>query len=85
MSSVAHDSGTGLGCACMADMGAHAGDLQKVSLILPPPGRLGAAYPGSDQLPPSTEKALGKLLAACGLENDFSQGTSPPSSTCSIA
>ena len=45
--------------------------MQRVALTLPPPGRLSGAFPGSDQLSPTTEKALGRLLAACGLENHY--------------
>ena len=38
----------------------------------------------SDELPLDTRKALGKLLSACGLDNEFTGGTSPtPRVSCS--
>lgn len=42
--------------------------VERVSLTLPPPSRLGGQSVGPEGFPPATEKALGKLLAACGLE-----------------
>ena len=55
-----------------------AGDLKKVELILPPPARLDAgAVEGA--LPRSTQKALGRLLAACGLSAEFSGALADPS------
>ena len=50
-----------------------AGDLKKVELILPPPARPDAGAP-EGALPRSTQKALGRLLAACGLSAEFSGG-----------
>ena len=46
-----------------------------MALTLPPPARLGGGMRGD--LPEATQQALGKLLAACGLENDFAGGLPP--------
>ena len=47
-----------------------AGDLRRVDLVLPPPSRLDAGA-AEGALPRATQHALGKLLAACGLDADF--------------
>ena len=49
------------------------GELKKVELILPPPARLDAGA-AEGALPRSTQKALGRLLSACGLSADFTGG-----------
>lgn len=49
-----------------------------MELILPPPARLDAGA-AQGALPGSTQKALGRLLSACGLSADFS---GVPSSLC---
>jgi len=50
-----------------------AGSLKKVELILPPPARLDAGA-AEGALPRSTQRALGRLLSACGLRADFTGG-----------
>ena len=47
-----------------------AGDLKRVDLVLPPPARLDARA-AEGTLPRATQRALGRLLEACGLEADF--------------
>ena len=49
-------------------------------MILPPPARLDAGA-AQGALPGSTQKALGRLLSACGLSADFS-GVSSSLCTC---
>lgn len=46
------------------------GDLKRVDLVLPPPARLDAGA-AEGTLPQATQRALGKLLTACGLSADF--------------
>ena len=46
--------------------------LYKIGVTLPPPGRLlGLGYTDSESLPLGARKAIGNLLAACGLPNEF--------------
>ncbi|CAL8469784.1 g9326 [Coccomyxa elongata] len=49
------------------------GDLRRVDLVLPPPARLDAGA-AEGALPRATQRALGKLLAACGLDAEFAGG-----------
>lgn len=53
-----------MGTACI-------GDLTHVSITLPPPARLDVPSASPDQLPRATHLAIGKLLAACGLSDNF--------------
>ena len=55
------------------------GQLRRVALTLPPPGRRAGGH-SSGSLPPATALALGRLFDACGLESAFSggAGVAPP-------
>ena len=44
--------------------------LRRVDLVLPPPARLDAGV-AEGTLPRATQRALAKLLVACGLSGDF--------------
>ncbi|KAK9907490.1 hypothetical protein WJX75_004677 [Coccomyxa subellipsoidea] len=57
------------------------GDLKRVDLVLPPPARLDAGA-AEGTLPQATQRALGKLLTACGLIADFVGGADEGAAAC---
>ena len=52
-----------------------ASQINKVSVVLPPPGRLGGHSTGSREMSMDLQRAIAKLLRACGLNTSI-QGTS---------
>ena len=65
---IAYHASIGTMCGDVAALSADG--LKRVDLVLPPPARLDAGV-AEGTLPRATQRALAKLLVACGLSGNF--------------